>query len=79
MPIESISLSPEAHAIFIQWPMHDRVNGRSAQVSRCVLFSRVWEAEIKRLEKEVVLLKKDKEQLWQMVEEKRELLKEAKE
>ena len=58
MPIESISLSPEAHAIFIQWPTHDRVNGRSAQVSRCVLFSRVWEAEIKRLKQEIELLQK---------------------
>ena len=69
MPIESISLSPEAHAIFIQWPTHDRINGRSAQVSRCILFSRVWEREIKILKKEVALLKKDKEQLWKMVEE----------
>ena len=58
MPIESISLSPEAHAIFIQWPTHDRVNGRSAQVSHCVLFSRVWEAEIKRLKQEIELLQK---------------------
>jgi len=69
MPIESISLSPEAHAIFIQWPTHDRINGRSAQVSRCILFSRVWEQEIQILKKEVALLKKDKEQLWKMVEE----------
>ena len=72
MPIESISLSPEAHAIFIQWPTHDRINGRSAQVSRCILFSRVWEQEIQRLKKEVALLKKDKEQLWKMVEEAKE-------
>ena len=72
MPIESISLSPEAHAIFIQWPTHDRVNGRSAQVSRCVLFSRVWEAEIKRLEKEVRLLKKDKEVMWNKLVEAEE-------
>jgi len=69
MPIESISLSPEAHAIFVQWPTHDRINGRSAQVSRCILFSRVWEQEIQILKKEVALLKKDKEQLWKMVEE----------
>ena len=69
MPIESISFSPEAHAIFIQWPTHDRVNGRSAQVSRCVLFSRVWEAEIKRLEKEVVLLKKDRAALNDLLQE----------
>ena len=72
MPIESISLSPEAHAIFIQWPTHDRVNGRSAQVSRCVLFSRVWEAEIKRLEKEVVLLKKDRAALNDLLQEAKE-------
>ena len=67
MPIESISLSPAAHAIFVQWPTHDRINGRSAQVSRCILFSGVWEEEIQRLKKEVALLKKDKEQLWLMV------------
>jgi hypothetical protein len=72
MPIESISLSPEAHAIFVQWPTHDRINGRSAQVSRCILFSRVWEQEIQILKKEVALLKKDKEQLWKMVEEAKE-------
>ena len=72
MPIESISLSPEAHAIFVQWPTHDRINGRSAQVSRCILFSRVWEQEIQILKKEVALLKKDKEQLWKMVEEGKE-------
>ena len=69
MPIESISLSPAAHAIFVQWPTHDRINGRSAQVSRCIIFSGVWEEEIQRLKKEVELLKKDKEQLWKMVEE----------
>ena len=72
MPIESISLSPEAHAIFVQWPTHARVRGRSAQVSRCILFSRVWEAEIKRLEKEVRLLKKDKEVMWNKLVEAEE-------
>jgi len=73
MAIESISLSPEAHAIFIQWPKHSRTNGRSYNVSRCILFSRVWEAELKRLQKEVRLLELDKEQLWKMVAEAEEV------
>jgi len=62
MPIESISLSPEA----------SRTNGRSYNVSRCILFSRVWEAEVKRLQKEVKLLNKDKEVMWAMIEEAKE-------
>ncbi len=69
MPIESISLSPAAHAIFVQWPTHDRINGRSAQVSRCILFSSVWEKEIQNLKKEVALLEKDKEELWKQLQE----------
>ena len=72
MPIESISLSPAAHAIFVQWPTHDRINGRSAQVSRCILFSGVWEEEIQRLKKEVALLKKDKEEMWKQLQERKE-------
>ena len=72
MAIESISLSPEAHAVFIQWPNHSRTNGRSYHVSRCILFSRVWEAEVKRLQKEVKLLQKDKEVMWAMIEEAKE-------
>lgn len=72
MPIESISLSPEAHAIFTQWPKHSRTNGRSYHVSRCILFSRVWEAEVKRLEKEVKLLKMDRQVMDRMIEEAKE-------
>jgi len=72
MAIESISLSPEAHAIFIQWPKHSRTNGRSYHVSRCILFSRVWEAEVKRLEKEVLLLKMDRLVMDRMIEEAKE-------
>ena len=72
MPIESISLSPAAHAIFVQWPTHDRINGRSAQVSRCIIFSGVWEDEIQRLKKQVALLEKDKEQLWKQLQEERD-------
>ena len=72
MPIESISLSPAAHAIFVQWPTHDRINGRSAQVSRCILFSGVWEEEIQRLKKQVALLEKDKEEMWKQLQERKE-------
>ena len=72
MAIESISLSPEAHAIFIQWPKHSRTNGRSYHVSRCILYSRVWEEEVKRLQKEVKLLQQDKEGMWAMIEEAKE-------
>jgi len=72
MPVVTVSLSPEAYAIYTQWPTHSRTNGRSYHVSRCILFSGVWEAEIKRLEKEVRLLKKDKEVMWTRLEEAKE-------
>ena len=72
MPIESISLSPAAHAIFVQWPTHDRINGRSAQVSRCIIFSGVWEEEIQRLKKEIAMLQKDREYLFKKLEEAKE-------
>ena len=68
----SLNLTPAAHAIFVQWPTHDRINGRSAQVSRCILFSSVWEEEIQRLKKEVALLKKDKEEMWKQLQERKE-------
>jgi len=72
MPVVTVSLSPEAYAIYTQWPTHSRTTGRSYNVSRCILFSRVWEAEVKRLQKEVKLLKKDKEVMWNMIEEAKE-------
>jgi len=73
MPVVTVSLSPEAYAIYTQWPTHSRTSGRSYNVSRCILFSRVWEAELKRLQKEVRLLELDKEQLWKMVAEAEEV------
>ena len=72
MPVVTVSLSPEAYAIYTQWPTHSRTTGRSYNVSRCILFSRVWEAEVKRLQKEVKLLNKDKEVMWAMIEEAKE-------
>ena len=72
MPVVTVSLSPEAYTIYTQWPTHSRTTGRSYNVSRCILFSRVWEAEVKRLQKEVKLLKKDKEVMWNMIEEAKE-------
>jgi len=72
MPVVTVSLSPEAYAIYTQWPTHSRTSGRSYNVSRCILFSRVWEAEVKRLQKEVKLLQKDKEVMWAMIEEAKE-------
>jgi|TARA_R110000824_G_scaffold226909_2_gene414727 hypothetical protein len=72
MPVVTVSLSPEAYAIYTQWPTHSRTSGRSYNVSRCILFSRVWEAEVKRLQKEVKLLQKDKEVMWAMIEEAEE-------
>ena len=72
MPVVTVSLSPEAYAIYTQWPTHSRTTGRSYNVSRCILFSRVWEAEVKRLQKEVKLLQKDKEVMWAMIEEAKE-------
>jgi len=73
MPVVTVSLSPEAYAIYTQWPTHSRTSGRSYNVSRCILFSRVWKAELKRLQKEVRLLELDKEQLWKMVAEAEEV------
>jgi len=73
MPVVTVSLSPEAYAIYTQWPTHSRTTGRSYNVSRCILFSHVWESEIKRLEKEVKLLKKDKEVMWKMICEDEEV------
>lgn len=73
MPVVTVSLSPEAYAIYTQWPTHSRTNGRSYNVSRCILFSRVWEEELTRLKKELRLLKKDKEVMWKMICEEEEV------
>jgi hypothetical protein len=73
MPVVSVNLSPTAYAIYSHWhPKSVGHPGRSYEVSNCIIaFPRVL-LENKELKKEVELLKKDKEQLWKIVEEGKE-------
>jgi len=56
MPAVSVSLTPEAHAVFMQWPKNAGLSSRSAQTSRCILVEGIHRGRIKQLELDVEVL-----------------------
>ena len=70
MPVVSISLSPTAYAIFMQWPVKSlNEPGRSYNVSHCVIRYHQLLEEVKDLRKEIHVLEIAREQMYKQTEE----------